>query len=198
MAAAKEAKPLFAVSGRSLAAAACLVLAGSLLVAVCLLLFGAPPRSEAAAKAAVPCRPALRGRAPPHGAEAATERNLQSLHRYFDAVSATGLGGKDKLRLIADLFSEDAELVRPDGTTMHGRSGVAAFYGSPKSPVMQLQNFAPAPVNETMAFSDDGATIAVEISLPLPGGATSPVADFFSFDKRGLIRRLRIYSWPLA
>mmetsp|Transcript_102802 Transcript_102802/g.257917 ORF Transcript_102802/g.257917 Transcript_102802/m.257917 type:complete len:204 (+) Transcript_102802:65-676(+) len=129
--------------------------------------------------------------------EAVRARSIQGLKAYFSAVSLTGLDRAAKLEAIAEKFSKDAELIRPDGVILHGRDGVKSFYGSPKSPVMQLPDFAPTPVEQTMSYSPDGSTIAVEIDLPLSGNRSSLVGDFFTFDDEGLIKRMRVYSYPL-
>eukprot|EP00931_Biecheleriopsis_adriatica_P065064 TRINITY_DN3967_c0_g1_i4.p1 TRINITY_DN3967_c0_g1~~TRINITY_DN3967_c0_g1_i4.p1 ORF type:complete len:180 (+),score=33.53 TRINITY_DN3967_c0_g1_i4:96-635(+) len=125
-------------------------------------------------------------------------RNLAGLQAYFDAVSSQGLSHEDKLGKIAETFTENTVLVRPDGSELKGRAGVESFYGSPASPVMKMPDFKPKPVANTTSISEDGKTIAVEILLPLPGGKTSQVGDFFTFDDEGKISRVRIYSWPMA
>eukprot|EP00931_Biecheleriopsis_adriatica_P033864 TRINITY_DN19637_c0_g1_i1.p1 TRINITY_DN19637_c0_g1~~TRINITY_DN19637_c0_g1_i1.p1 ORF type:complete len:135 (-),score=17.77 TRINITY_DN19637_c0_g1_i1:252-656(-) len=114
-----------------------------------------------------------------HPALAAKQRSLNGLQRYFDAVSATGMDRDEKLRCITEAFAEDAELIKPDGRRIKGISGVAAFYGSPDSPVMEIPNFKPRPRADTMSISSDGRTIAVEIRLPLANGGESSVGDFF-------------------
>lgn len=125
----------------------------------------------------------------------AKETNLMGLYHYFATVSATGLSKNDKLDGIVQSFANNAVLVRPDGVRLEGHEGVRKFYGN-QSPALKLDNFKLHANNNTMSFSEDGATIAVEILMPLPGNKTSPISVFFTFDSSGRIAFKRIYAWP--
>jgi len=130
----------------------------------------------------------------PSQRRAASETGLQ---RYFDAVSLP-LPANDtesraeKLARIADTFAEDCVLIQPDGGVQHGREGVEAFYNSSSS--LKLPDFKPVPLKETMAYSDRGDLISVEIDLPLEENKVTRVGDFFTFSEKGLITRLRMYG----
>merc|ERR1712151_1162053 len=72
---------------------------------------------------------------------------------------------------------------------------VKEFY-SKESPALKLDDFKLLVNSNTMSFSQDGRSIAVEILMPLPGNTTSPICVFFTFDNLGKIAFKRIYAWP--
>ena len=117
------------------------------------------------------------------------------LQDYLRAVSLRNCGRDEKLRLIAERFSDDATLVTPSGQILEGRKGVMAFYGSRESPVMKRPDFMPRPVNGTLRFSLDGRSLSIEIDLPTGDyGCYERVVDRFTFDEEGLITKLGIVS----
>ena len=127
----------------------------------------------------------------------------KGLNEYFQAVSTPIVEGitskEDKLQLIASTFSSEAttevELWTSKGTHLIGsrEQVVTSFYASDESPVMKYPTtFCPKLINRnTIGISQDENTIAVEIELT---PSTIKVGDFFTFDKHGKIRQLRIYS----
>lgn len=125
----------------------------------------------------------------------AKDISLNGLHQYFASVSAIGIGKDDKLDGIVQRFTANAVLVRPDGARLVGHEGVKEFY-SKESPALKLDDFKLLVNSNTMSFSQDGRTIAVEILMPLPGNTTSPISVFFTFDHLGKIAFKRIYAWP--
>jgi len=119
----------------------------------------------------------------------------QGLNEYFLAVGSEA-AAEEKLASISECFTPDTKLIAANGTVFEGREGVKDFYSSPHSPVLR-PGFKPVPDRETLCYSPDGKTIAVEIQLASPKG-TLFVGDFFTFDASGLITRLRIYQTSSA
>jgi ketosteroid isomerase-like protein len=99
---------------------------------------------------------------------------------YFAAISAHDADA------VAACFTADAELVTAAGT-FHGPAAIADFY---RQNAFQFDDLRPTPGPLLV----DGAQVAVEIALFM-GGATTPVADFFTIEG-DRIRRLVIYMGP--
>ena len=97
---------------------------------------------------------------------------------YFAAIRARDADA------LAALFAPDAELVTAAGT-FRGREAIAGFY---RDLAFGVEDLWPDP-GPVVA---DGDRIAVEIQLRM-NGATSAVADFFTF-AGAFITRLVIYA----
>ena len=100
--------------------------------------------------------------------------------RYFAAITAHDAAA------VAACFADDAVLVTAAGT-FEGPAAIADFYART---AFQFEDLRPAPGPLVV----DGDRVAVEIELFL-GGATTPVADFFTVSGER-IRRLVIYTGP--
>ena len=104
----------------------------------------------------------------------------QVAESYFASVRARNIDN------FTALFAEDAVFVKPDG---HELSGLAAIRE------MELGVFnsssPPAPSPTAMVVGD--SAIAVEIDVHLPDGTVRRVANFFSLDAEGRIKRVSVY-----